>query len=581
MFIINKYINPTAYSVALTLLFLGSYSAQVSINNNSMTVAQYVQTVLIGSGVSVSNIQFNGGSANINNEQIGSFLDNNSAATGLPSGLILGSGDVQLAGQNNSSGGASLGGSGNPGTDADLQSITANQIYDECVIEFDFIPEGDTIGFNYVFASEEYEEYVCGSVNDAFGFFLTGINPNGTNYNAKNIALIPNPNNPSTYTNTPVSINTVNPGFPGIFGFSATCSSIDPNWATYNVYYTSNSNGNIEYDGKTVVLTAKAVVTCGTTYHIKLAIGDGGDSSYDSGVFLEEGSFSSNNIGVSSGIAEGDTILYEGCNAAFFNFERDDASTDFIVYFNLAGTATPGVDYPLIGDSLVIPVGQFSDTIFIYPNLDSISEPSETVVLNVIFERCFGQMDTSTAVLYISDYTPLSLSLVDSINICSKNNEYANLVANWSGGIEPIDLQWSNGNSNISQISISPDSTSYYGISIYDGCNKEIHDSCLVWNQCPIEPINIFTPNFDGQNDFFIPVNLKQYPSPYLLILNRWGKVVYETSNYQYDWTGTHYKSGENLPDGVYYYQLNPNSKKYKYGTPNSEDLNITIVGSV
>ena len=56
---------------------------------------------------------------------------------------------------------------------------------------------------------------------------------------------------------------------------------------------------------------------------------------------------------------------------------------------------------------------------------------------------------------------------------------------------------------------------------------------------------------------------------------------MYETSNYQYDWTGTHYKSGENLPDGVYYYQLNPNSKKYEYGTPNSEDLNITIVGSV
>ena len=59
------------------------------------------------------------------------------------------------------------------GTDTDLQSITPNQIYDECIIEFDFVPEGDTISFNYVFASEEYPEYVCGSVNDAFGFFLT------------------------------------------------------------------------------------------------------------------------------------------------------------------------------------------------------------------------------------------------------------------------------------------------------------------------------------------------------------------------------------------------------------------------
>ncbi|MDG2343898.1 MAG: choice-of-anchor L domain-containing protein [Flavobacteriales bacterium] len=568
-------------SFLLFCIFFTSSSAQVSITNNSMTVAQYVQTVLIGNGVSVSNIQFNGGSANVNNEQIGSFLDNNSAATGLSSGLILGSGDVQLAGQNNSSGGASLGGSGNMGSDSDLQSITVNQIYDECVIEFDFIPEGDTIAFNYVFASEEYEEYVCGSVNDAFGFFLTGINPTGANYNAKNIALIPNPSNPSTYTNTPVSINTVNPGVPGLFGFSSTCSAIDPNWASYNVFYTNNTTGNIEYDGKTVVLTAQAVVSCGTSYHIKLAIGDGGDSSYDSGVFLEEGSFSSNNIGVSSGIADGDTILYEGCNAAFFNFERDDASTEFIVYFELGGTATPGLDYPMINDSLVIPIGQFSDTIFIYPTLDSINEPSETVILNVIFERCFGQMDTSTAVLYISDYTPLSLSMLDSINICSSNNEYADLVADWDGGIDPIDIQWTNGSSNVSEISVSPDLTSYFGVSIYDGCNKEIHDSCIVWNQCPIEPINVFTPNNDGQNDYFIPVNLEQYPSPYLVVLNRWGRIVYETSNYQYDWSGTHYKSGEPLPDGVYYYQLNPNSNKYEYGSSNKEELNTTIAGSV
>ena len=568
-------------SFLLLFAFFTSSYAQVSITNNSMTVAQYIQTVLIGNGVSVSNIQFNGGSANVNNEQIGSFLDNNSAATGLSSGLILGSGDVQLAGQNNSSGGASLGGSGNMGSDSDLQSITANQIYDECIIEFDFIPEGDTIAFNYVFASEEYEEYVCGSVNDAFGFFLTGINPAGANYNAKNIALIPNPSNPNTYTNTPVSINTVNPGIPGLFGFSSTCSAIDPNWVSYNVFYTNNTTGNIEYDGKTVVLTAQAVVSCGTSYHIKLAIGDGGDSSYDSGVFLEEGSFSSNSIDVSSGIADGDTILYEGCNAAFFNFERDDASTDFIVYFELGGTATPGLDYPMINDSLVIPIGQFSDTVFIYPILDSINEPSETVILNVIFERCSGQMDTSTAVLYISDYSPLSLSILDSINICSSNNEYADLVADWGGGIDPIDIQWTNGSSNVSEISVSPDLSSYFGVSIYDGCNKEIHDSCLVWNQCPIEPINVFTPNNDGQNDYFIPVNLEQYPSPYLVVLNRWGRIVYETSNYQYDWSGTHYKSGEALPDGVYYYQLNPNSDKYEYGSSNKEELNTTIAGSV
>ena len=67
------------------------------------------------------------------------------------------------------------------------------------------------------------------------------------------------------------------------------------------------------------MLPVQVPVTCGQTYHIKLAIGDGTDSGYDSGVFLESGSFSSNAISVDAGIANGDTILYEGCNDAFHN----------------------------------------------------------------------------------------------------------------------------------------------------------------------------------------------------------------------------------------------------------------------
>ncbi len=174
----------------LLLLLLPVFClGQLTVNNTSMTVEQYIQNILLGGGVSISNVQFNGGTASINNNQVGSFNDPNSNI-GLASGLIMGSGNVQMAAQQNTGPGSSLGGTGNTGTDTDLQSITPNQIYDECVIEFDFIPEGDTISFNYVFASEEYPEYVCGSVNDAFGFFLTGTNPNGGAYNAQNIALI-------------------------------------------------------------------------------------------------------------------------------------------------------------------------------------------------------------------------------------------------------------------------------------------------------------------------------------------------------------------------------------------------------
>jgi hypothetical protein len=159
-----------------------------------------------------------------------------------------------------------------------------------------------------------------------------------------NLAIIPG-------TNTPVSINTVNLGVAGTAGSTFNCAAIDPNWATYNIYYTQNTQNSIQYDGKTVVLTARAAVQCGEEYHIKLAIGDGGDSSFDSGVFLEAGSFSSNAVEISAGVANGDTILYEGCNSAYFAFNRPTASTEFTLNFQIGGTAINGMDYPAIPDS--------------------------------------------------------------------------------------------------------------------------------------------------------------------------------------------------------------------------------------
>ena len=196
---------------------------------------------------------------------------------------------------------------------------------------------------------------------------------------------------------------------------------------------------------------------------IRLALADGSDSNLDSWVFLEAGSFSSNgSVSVSSGIAEGDTLLYEGCNAAFFTFDRADVAMIFsqcILIFK--GTATPSLDFPLINDSLVIPAGQFTNTVFVYPILDTITEPTETVILNVIYERYNGNLDTSTATIYISDYTPLYHDLADSLNICSDLFESATLQSDWGGGMNPIALNWSNG-SNQDVIIVSPDSTQYF-----------------------------------------------------------------------------------------------------------------------
>ena len=76
---------------------------------------------------------------------------------------------------------------------------------------------------------------------------------------------------------------------------------------------------------------------------------------------------------------------------------------------------------------------------------------------------------------------------------------------------------------------------------------------------------NVFTPNGDGVNDTFTIVEADEsgepadsdygflndyYLSSDLNVFNRWGRIVYQSNNYQNDWDGS------NLPDGVYFYVL-------------------------
>jgi gliding motility-associated-like protein len=548
--------------------------AQVTVNNNQ-NVDWYIQNVLAGPGVSVTNVTFNGASGAAPNEQVGQFTDATSSI-GLPQGLILGSGDVTMAAQPNLGGGSSIGGNTGVGSDPDLASITPNQIYDECIVEFDFVPVGDSISFSYVFASEEYDEFVCGTVNDAFGFFLSGTNPAGGAYVAQNLALIPDPANPSIYTTTPVSINTVNLGVSGS-GTTTNCDNIDPNWAAYNVFYAgSNVSTNYEYDGNTVTLTCRAAVVCNETYHIKLAIGDGGDGGWDSGVFLEGGSFTSIGVDVTAGIANGDTLLYEGCNTAYFAFTRPDTLVDFTVYFEMAGTATNGFDYLQVPDSLTLGAGVYTDTILIFPISDGQDEPAETVEMLIFYETCSGSFDTITANLVLNDYTPLTASLPDSINICP--SEVANLNPEYAGGLGVLSYQWSSGQT-VDQITVSPESTQDFTFSVSDACGNPATATTTVWVQCPVVAPNVFTPNGDGDNDFFIILNLDDYEDSKITIYNRWGRIVYVNENYLNDWDGTNYKTGADVSDGVFYYIVEPNSTKYEYSVNKKTELNRTFTG--
>lgn len=105
---------------------------------------------------------------------------------------------VDVVGPNNNTGKSTSNGQvGNSG-DADLDKLLTTggstaKTNDATTLSFDFVPDQQFITFSYVFGAEEYNEFVGGSFNDIFGFFV-----NGTN-----VAALPG-------TTTFVSINNVN-----------------------------------------------------------------------------------------------------------------------------------------------------------------------------------------------------------------------------------------------------------------------------------------------------------------------------------------------------------------------------------
>jgi hypothetical protein len=272
----------------IPLLFILMISVLIStaqlIVTPAILPANGVQNVLAGSGVNISNIQFTG-----NMNALGAFTtDTLSTGLGFFSGLVLSTGLVSNVADSSSNFSSTDNGTG---SDPQLAVLVSEDIHDAAVLEFDFIPSSDSVEFRYVFASEEYPEFVDASYNDVFGFFISGPNPAGGAYSNLNIARIPG-------TNLPISIDNVNN-------------------SSHSQFYINNSgNSRIVFDGMTVVLTAKATVVPCQTYHIKIAIGDVFDGVYDSGVFLEANSFSSIGGSFSSGAVIGDTTICTGSIAS-------------------------------------------------------------------------------------------------------------------------------------------------------------------------------------------------------------------------------------------------------------------------
>lgn len=186
--------------------------------------------------------------------------------------------------------------------DSDLnQSLGINSI-NATVLEFDFTPFTNSISFNYLLASNEYQdEYPC-KYSDGFAFL---IKEKGSTDPYKNLALIPE-------TSTPVSSKNIHPAinFTDNFNIVTKCDAVNETFfGRYN--NTINNNSPINYAGQTKVLNAHTTVIPGTTYHIKLVIADDQNPNYDSAIFIEAASFNSSiDLGLDKLLTTNNAICY-------------------------------------------------------------------------------------------------------------------------------------------------------------------------------------------------------------------------------------------------------------------------------
>ncbi len=453
-------------------------------------VLAWVDTIFLD-GVdpqAINNITFTGDYRSVGHFTGGYFL-----GFSTPEGLVMSSGlagDVDTANQCGTNANANTN-MGTPG-DPDLSTLASpNASHDASVIEFDFKPTADTVRFKYVFASEEYHDYVLVSYNDVFGFFLSGPGINGPyQNNAKNIALIPG-------TTQAVSINNINFGASG--GTSYQVCEGNPGGCNYCQFLNDNSINDdfhpafdkIVFDAFTTPFTAKSAVQQCSWYHIKLAVGDAGDAAFDTGVLLEKGSFNPGNVvgDVEFDHPTVDSLIYESCNnhlAILYFRIAEPMGFPYTFPFEVAGSATRDVDYSLYTttgvDSVYIPVGALYDSVIIRPYSDSEIEGEEDVRIIYSPQMCNSfSAHKDTSVIIIAD----NPAFPDTVRLYyTKCEDTLNLTfADIAGGVPPYKFDWLEDGTfdpDPHEYIISGTDTSVVYCLVYDTCGYQAEDSAIV-----------------------------------------------------------------------------------------------------
>lgn len=367
--------------------------------------------LILGDGIVATNVVLNcptGASAS---------FDGSATNVGINTGVLLTTGAVAVAAtaNNNTGAGVCSGAAGDPSVE-----VVANETtYDACILEFDIVPTCSQLNFTFVFASEEYPEYINREFADGMVITISGPGFVGN----QNIAFVPG-------TSTPVSIQTVN-------------------GSSNSAYYVNNGGGAIQYDGFTTPITATANVTSCQRYHVKIAVADAADCIFDSGLFIEENSLDCGvDIAIMTNYTVGLDQPIEGCRDFEVEFCRQGSTAAaYNLNIGFVGTAINGVDFELLPTVVPFAAGEQCRTINIVPIVDGLPEGLETIRL--VYEAISGSCIVSDTIeIWLQDDQGLVPDFYHN-DVCIGNTVFFNNATTITPPATATDFTWKMGEGTV------------------------------------------------------------------------------------------------------------------------------------
>lgn len=285
------------------------------------------------------------------------------------------------------------------------------------------------------------------------------------------------------------------------------------------------------------------------------------------------------NLGNDTVLCPGETLILNAQNAGAAYLWQNGATTQTLT-INTSGTYYVSVNYPCIAayDTIVVSVGTLTASVagnnFVCKGSTAILSasggatyswstgetssaimvnPTSTTLYNVIVSNGGSCADTATLTVNVSDL-PMAFAGNDT-TIAGGTS----IILNASGGTS---YRWlpAPGISctTCSSVLLTPQQTATYCVEVSDVSGSCMDTACVTITVEGCGSIflpNVFSPNGDGQNDYFKVYGANCIEQFYLTIYNRWGEIVFITDDANNQWDGTHRGAEENT--GVFMYILN------------------------